>query len=85
MRLEKSSVVIANGFFRSACDHVMFVHLSPSGLTILLYDDDISVKASLQQQFEMTDLGSLRYFIGIKVAYDPPGYWLSIVPVEIHN
>jgi hypothetical protein len=35
------------------------------------------MKIELARQFEMKDFGSLRYFMGIEVAYSPRGYLLS--------
>ncbi|XP_062100078.1 uncharacterized mitochondrial protein AtMg00810-like [Humulus lupulus] len=35
------------------------------------------LKTHLTREFEMKDLGSLRYFVGIEVAYSPRGYLLS--------
>src|SRR5438270_636033 len=35
------------------------------------------LKTGLTKQFEMKDMGSLRYFLGVEVAYSPRGYFLS--------
>jgi hypothetical protein len=73
-------VVTAAGFSPSAHDPALFVHISPRGRTLLLlYVDDMIitgddseyidfVKAHLRDQFLMTDLGPLRYFLGIEVS-----------------
>jgi len=54
---------------------------------LILYDDDIvitgndptaitSLKRHLQSEFEMKDLGFLRYFRGIEIVYSSRGYFL---------
>uniref|UniRef100_A0ACD5UXM4 Uncharacterized protein n=1 Tax=Avena sativa TaxID=4498 RepID=A0ACD5UXM4_AVESA len=56
--------------------------------TLLLYVDDMIitgddpeyiafVKARLRDQFLMTDLGPLRYFLGIKVSSNSDGFYIS--------
>jgi hypothetical protein len=82
-----ATVVIAAGFFASAHDPTLFVHVSPRGRTLLLYVDDMIitgddleyiafVKAHLSDQFLMSDLGPLRYFLGIEIS-TPEGFFLS--------
>jgi hypothetical protein len=84
-----ASVVTAAGFSTSAHDLALFVHTSPRGRTLLLlYVDDMIitgddseyiafVKACLREQFLMTDLGPLRYFLGIKVSSTSDGFYIS--------
>ncbi|KAK1652005.1 hypothetical protein QYE76_069810 [Lolium multiflorum] len=67
----------------------LFVHTSPRGRTLLLlYVDDMIitgddpeyiafVKARLRDQFLMTDLGPLRYFLGIEVSSTSDGFSIS--------
>jgi hypothetical protein len=78
-----------SGFSQSAHDPALFVHLSPRGRTLLLlYVDDmlitgddvdhvIHVKQQLAEQFQMSDLGPLSYFLGIEVLHSSKGYYLS--------
>jgi hypothetical protein len=83
-----ASMVTAVGFSASAHDPALFVHVSPRGQTLLLlYVDDMIitgddpeyiafVKAYLSDQFLMSDLGPLTYFLGIEIS-TPEGFLLS--------
>jgi len=84
-----ASVIIAAGFSPSNHDPALFIHTSPRGRTLLLlYVDDMIitgddseyiafVKARLSEQFLMSDLGPLRYFLGIEVSSTSDGIYLS--------
>ncbi|WVZ83338.1 hypothetical protein U9M48_030497 [Paspalum notatum var. saurae] len=84
-----ASVVTAAGFSASAHDPALFVHTLSRGRTLLLlYVDDMIitgddpqfiafVKARLSEQFLMSDLGPLRYFLGIEVSSTHDGFYLS--------
>ena len=84
-----ASVVTVVGFSPSDHDPALFVHTSPRGRTLLLlYVDDMIitgddsdyiafVKARLRDQFLMTDLGPLRYFLGIEVSSTSDGFFIS--------
>src|SRR5436189_999835 len=81
--------LLAIGYTQSTADYAMFRRTTKAGIVILiLYVDDMvitgsdstaisSLKRHLQSEFEMKDLGFLRYFLGIEVAYSSRGYLLS--------
>ncbi|GJR69197.1 ribonuclease H-like domain-containing protein [Tanacetum coccineum] len=77
------------GFHHSRCDNSLFIfHQGKDTAYLLLYVDDIALTTSssyllhriirsLHQEFAMTDLGSLNYFLGISVTRDSSGMFLS--------
>jgi len=83
------SVIIEAGFSPSPHDPALFIHTSSRGRTLLLlYVDDMLitgddvehislVKRHLSQQFQMTDLGPLSYFLAIEVSQSKKGYYIS--------
>jgi hypothetical protein len=84
-----ASVVTTAGFSASTHDTAFFVHVSPCGKTLLLLyidgmiitSDDpeyiVFVKAHLNDQFLMSDLSHLRYFLGIDISSTLEGLFLS--------
>jgi hypothetical protein len=82
-----ASVVTTADFFANTHDLALFVHVSPRGQTLLLLyvddmiitDDDSEyiafVKARLSDQFLMSDLGPLRYFLKIEISSMPEGFF----------
>ena len=84
-----SSVITTAGFIPSDHDPALFVHISARGRTLLLlYVDDMLitgddhdyiafVKNRLSEQFMMSDLGPLSYFLGIEITSTHDGYYLS--------
>jgi hypothetical protein len=82
------SVVIDASFKPSDYDPALFVHTSPHGRTLLLYVDDMIITGDdsqyiafvnqcLSATFLMSDLGSLRYFLGLEVTSTSDGIFLS--------
>ena len=85
-----TQAMISMGYRQSQGDHTMFTKHSHEGkLTLLLvYVDDMIVtgddehdkqmlKEKLAAQFEMKDLGKLKYFLEIDVAYSKKGIFIS--------
>lgn len=84
-----SSYVERLGFTKSSSDNSLFVYSKGNDIAfLLLYVDDILLTASspalrqhfttlLKKEFEMSDDGKLKYFLGIKVDYNGDGMLLS--------
>ena len=77
------------GFCMSDVDHSLYVHMIDKGIVaIVIYVDDLiiggdsleeikDVKGLLRNEFDMKDMGELRYFLGIEMIHTPEGIWLS--------
>lgn len=76
------------GFKKSKYDHMLFIkRVWHKVIIVSLYVDDLiyagndtmlcaAFKRSMQQEFEMTDLGDMRFFLGIEVQQTPTGIFL---------
>ncbi|KAI3703060.1 hypothetical protein L6452_28815 [Arctium lappa] len=83
-----SSTITSLGFAPSNYDLGLFTRTTEAGtILLLLYVDDMiitgsdstgiaNLKSSLSSCFEMKDLGSLHYFLGLEVLSDPSGLYL---------
>ncbi|GKD17174.1 ribonuclease H-like domain-containing protein, partial [Tanacetum coccineum] len=84
-----SAYITRVGFSHSRCDSSLFIYKQGMDTSyVLLYVDDIvlaalsklllqQIIASLHQEFSMTNLGSLNYFLGISVTRDSTRMFLS--------
>ncbi|XP_035838298.1 uncharacterized mitochondrial protein AtMg00810-like [Helianthus annuus] len=84
-----TSMIINMGFVQSLCDHSLFILNKNDVLIVLLvYVDDIvvtgnshseitNVKKCLSDNFQIKDLGLLKYFLGIEVLYSDGSICLS--------
>ena len=76
-----SHFLLSLGYNQAPSDHTLFVKIVDANITVLLiYVDDIilagnclqefsHLKAQLHSHFRIKDLGQLRYFLGLEVAY----------------
>jgi transposase InsO family protein len=81
--------ILKKGYCQSNADHTLFYKRNIGKITILIvYVDDIVItgddheeiahlKKHLAQEFEVKDLGQLRYFLGIEVSRGPKGIFIS--------
>ena len=78
------------GYKQSQGDHTLFIkHFDAGGVTaLLIYVDDIivtrnderekhDVKHRLEKEFKIKELGKLKYFLSIEVAYSTQGIFIS--------
>ena len=75
-----STVLLQEGFLKSASNHSLFVKTYGSTfIALLVYVDDIIIannnkeevdklKCSLDNQFKLKDLGDLKYFLELEIA-----------------
>ena len=82
-------MVAQQGFTPSPYDSALFIRQTSTSIThILLYVDDMIITGDdtvgirdlqklVSQQFEMKDLGTLSYFLGLEVISSSDGYYLS--------
>ena len=83
------SIEVRISFTSSPHDTALFVRRSSADITlILLYIDDmiitgndsvgiLSLQHFLSQHFEMKDLSTLSYFLGLEITSSSDGYYLS--------
>ena len=80
---------VKEGFHKCYCEHTLFVKTEKEGILIIsLYVDDLiytsnsgeilkRFKASMENEFAMTDLGQMKYFLGVEVIQDDHGIFVS--------
>ncbi|CAL1387753.1 unnamed protein product [Linum trigynum] len=80
---------LKSGFERSDYEHTLFIKKSGNDLLLVsLYVDDLmytsssselieEFKKSMQEEFEMTDLGRMKYFLGVEVHQSKAGIFIN--------
>ncbi|BBG98715.1 HXXXD-type acyl-transferase family protein, partial [Prunus dulcis] len=84
-----TQVMRKNGYCQSHSDHTLFVkHRQNKVTALIIYVDDMIItgndvdemsklQGNLAVEFEMKDLGDLKYFLGVEVARSSKGIFLS--------
>ncbi|KAJ9563755.1 hypothetical protein OSB04_008915 [Centaurea solstitialis] len=80
---------VREGFVRCSCEHTLFTKSKEGGkfLIVSIYVDDLiytgndesmcdEFKSSMKLEFDMSDLGKMRYFLGIEVVQSPGGIFV---------
>ena len=78
------------GFVRCPSEHILFVKTQGEGkiLVVSIYMDDLvftesdiemftEFKASMKREFDITDLGKMKFFLGVEVVWNDKGIYLS--------
>lgn len=80
---------VREGFRKCYCEHTLFVkEEGGSSLVVSLYVDDLiytsdslsmleAFKKSMKEEFAMTDLGKMKYFLGVEVIQDEVGIFIN--------
>jgi len=81
---------VKEGFEQCDCEHTLFIKAGNEGtiLIVSLYVDDliftgnseslfVKFKNSMKLEFDMTDLGKMKYFLGVKVLQNFDGIYIS--------
>ncbi|WJZ84648.1 hypothetical protein VitviT2T_004242 [Vitis vinifera] len=81
---------IKEGFERCSCDHTLFIKTGDGSkiLIVSLYVDDliftgndesmfVKFKNSMKLEFDMTNLGKMKYFLGVEVLQNSEGIYIS--------
>lgn len=84
-----SESLLSRGYLSSKNDYPLFIKSSGSSLVVLdVYVDGIllivddfaelnALKALLDAQFKIKDLGSVHYFLGLEVTFNDQGYLMT--------
>ena len=80
---------VKEGFKKCYCEHTLFVKTKKEGVLILsLYVDDLiytsnsevlleKFRKSMEKEFAMTDLGRMKFFLGVEVIQDERGIFIN--------
>jgi transposase InsO family protein len=81
---------VKEGFERCSCEHTLFIKTGDGGkiLIVSLYVDDliftstdesmfVKFRNSMKLEFDMIDLGKMKYFLGVEVLQNPDGIYIS--------